>query len=810
MIPEASTLHQIFVPFILGGMVAGAAVVYSALRRVFFAFAIPALLPSIMHFYLIGDSIHFSMAAMLLLFLVLMIISVLRLHKVVVNSLSLRFENENLVADLTKGKELAEELNERLKLEVAVRKNAEDELQKHRQRLEQTIREKTVQLVRSNEQLSQEISERRQVEKSLREKEERYRNLFEYSNDCIFLHDLDGNIVDVNKKVADQFGISKSEVLDLNMKDFHPPDVMDTIRNAFEAIVKKGFINFETQFKKLSGEIFYAEVSSSLFTVGNTRMIQEIVRDVTDRKSMEKELQNTKEYLENVIENAVEAVGIVNLKGRFVLWNKRAGEIFGYSFEELKGKHYSIMYADQEVLSVLLKELKEKSIIRQVEMLMRRKDGHTVPMELSMNLLRDEDGNKIGSLCLAKDLREMKLMQAKLLHAAKMEAVGTLAGGIAHDFNNLLQAVQGYAELLLLDTTQSNTHYQGLQEIKRAAHRGAQLSRRLLTFSRKMDSQLRPLSLNDQIRETRNLLRRTIPKMIEIDCHLQEDLYPVNADPTQIEQILINFGLNAKDAMVEGGRILIETSNVLLDVDFCKARPEMRPGHFVLLSVSDTGVGMDKSTMQNIFDPFFSTKEVGKGTGLGLSLVYGIVKNHGGYIECQSDPGKGTRFEVYLPALLTPLEIVQSKDKNALRAGNETILIVDDEKSIRETVSQILSRSGYTVLAAEDGESALNIYQSGRGQIDLVILDVVMPGMGGRQCLEKLLEMNPDIKVIMTSGYSNTGPAKDILQGQIQNFISKPYQTGELLDTIRKVLDNSGESKTYVEPAISDLFDVSL
>jgi len=646
----------------------------------------------------------------------------------------------------------------------------------------------------------QEILDRRQVEENLREKEEKYRNLFEYSNDCIFLHDLDGNIIDINKKVIELFDIGKSGVQNLTMLDFHPHAAIDTMRSAINAIVKNGFVNFETQFKKRSGEIFSAEVSSSLFTVGNTKVIQKIVRDITERKSMEKELQKTKEYLENVIDNAVEAIGIVNLEGRFVLWNKRAAEIFGYSFEEVRTQHYSFMYADRNALSQLLDTLRKKSIVRQVEILMRRKGGQAVPMELSLNLLRDGEDNKIGSLCLAKDLREKKLMEEKLLHAAKMEAVGTLAGGIAHDFNNLLQAVQGYAELLLIDKKESDSGYEELREINRAAHRGAQLSRQLLTFSRKMDSQLRSISLNRQIRETRNLLRRTIPKMIEIDLQLQEDLYLVNADPIQIEQILINFGLNARDAMVEGGKIIIKTININLDNDFCKTRPEMRPGAYVLLSVSDTGVGMNQETLHHIFDPFFSTKEVGKGTGLGLSLVYGIVKNHGGYIECDSDPGMGTRFEIYLPALLTSGEPAESKVVNAPPRGIETILVVDDEKSVRDMVLQILSRFGYSVITASDGESALSLYQAEKDRIDLVILDVIMPGMGGRQCLSRLLEMNPDAKVIMASGYSNTGPAKSVLQEGIKSFINKPYQVRDLLERIREVLDEGSEAQILPLP----------
>ncbi len=798
LLPEASTLHQIFVPFVLGGMVAGAAVVYAAIRTVFFAYALPALMPLICHFSLLGDPVHWAMAAMLLLFLVLMSLNVVRLHRVVVNALTLRFENKNLVAHLAQRKELAELLNERLKLEIAERKNAEEKVKKHQQHLERTVREKTAELVQSNEQLSREIHERRQMEADLRAGEEKYRNLFEYSNDCIFLHDLQGKIIDVNNKVLEQFGVHKSDAHNLTIQDFLSPDAVDPMQKAIDTLVQKGFVNFENQFRKKSGEFFPAEVSSSLFTVGDRRVIQNIVRDVTERKHMEKELQKTKEHLENVIDNAVEAIGIVNLEGKFVLWNKRAEEIFGYLHEEVKNQHYSFMYADQQAMNQLLDTLRKESVVRQVEMLMRRKDGQAVPMELSMNLLRDGDGNKVGSLCLAKDLREKKLMEQKLLHAAKMEAVGTLAGGIAHDFNNLLQAVQGYAELLLLGREPSDNDYQELREIKHAAQRGAQLSRQLLTFSRKMESQLRPVALNRQIEETQNLLRRTIPKMISIDLQLQEELDLVNADPVQMEQILINFGLNAKDAMVEGGRINIATRNVNLDTEFCRKRPEVKPGAYVLLSVSDTGAGMDQDTLQHIFDPFFSTKEVGKGTGLGLSLVYGIVKNHGGYIECTSEPGRGTRFDVYLPSLPTSAEPAESRAVSSPPRGKETILVVDDEKPVRNMLMRMLTQFGYAVITAPDGERALDTYRAEMERIDLIILDVIMPGMGGRQCLKRLLEINPGAVIIMASGYTDTGPIRTLIEEGAKGFIGKPYQVKELLQAIRAVLDAGDDPGSLV------------
>ncbi len=296
------------------------------------------------------------------------------------------------------------------------------------------------------------------------------------------------------------------------------------------------------------------------------------------------------------------------------------------------------------------------------------------------------------------------------------------------------------------------------------------------------------MNLNQQVEETKNLLRQSIPKMIALDLELQDDLYTVNADPTQIEQILINFALNARDAMVEGGRIVIQTKNVVLDEKFCKTRPEMKPGDYVVLSVADSGLGMDRETLQHIFDPFFSTKEVGRGSGLGLSLVYGMVKNHSGYIECSSEPGGGTRFDIYLPAIVDGPMPAEKDVNDTQPRGNGTLLVVDDEMFIRDLAEQIFPKFGYSVMTAASGEKALDVYRQWQNRIDLVILDVIMPGMGGRQCLERLLAMDPKVKVIMASGYSNTGPARDVLSAGARSFISKPYQVNEILKTIREVL----------------------
>ena len=418
-------------------------------------------------------------------------------------------------------------------------------------------------------------------------------------------------------------------------------------------------------------------------------------------------------------------------------------------------------------------------------------------MEITVNYLEFE--GQEYNCAFARDITERKeaekekeRMQVQLRQAQKMEAVGTLAGGIAHDFNNLLQAVQGYAQLLLLKKDGDDDGQRELQQIVRAAERGADLTQQLLTFSRKIESELQPIDFNREVENVRLLLERTIPKMIEVEFHLAEDLKMVNADPGQIEQILMNLAVNAKDAMPDGGELIVETANVILDQDYCKIHRVSNPGSYVQLTVTDTGHGIDKMTIEHIFEPFYTTKETGKGTGLGLATVYGIVKSHKGHIVCYSEPDEGTTFKIYLPTIDSIQEARKVEEHQAApEGGSETILLVDDEEPIRGLGTQILEEFGYTVLTAADGESALQLYSEEQEKIDLVILDLIMPGMGGKLCLLELLKINLEAKVAIASGYSPDGPTREILKNGAKGFISKPYDLRQMLKVVREVLDQN-------------------
>jgi two-component system, cell cycle sensor histidine kinase and response regulator CckA len=387
-------------------------------------------------------------------------------------------------------------------------------------------------------------------------------------------------------------------------------------------------------------------------------------------------------------------------------------------------------------------------------------------------------------------MKEQKRLEEELRQAQKLEAVATLAGGVAHDFNNLLQGIQGSSEVLLFGKNKDDPSFPMLKRIMAATKRGGELTRQLLTYSRKIKSEKRPIQLNDQVRQTHQLLQRTIPKMIEIELRLEEGLKMVNADSVQMEQVLMNLAINARDAMPDGGRLVIETANVGLPEKLIETRSESISREGVLLSVSDTGHGMDNATLEQIFEPFFSTKAPGKGTGLGLSMVHGIVKNHDGRITCRSTPGKGTCFQIYLSAVEPVPEKKPADEKRGYQRGNETILLVDDDENIRNTGQERLESAGYTVRAASGGEMALEVYGREAEKIHLVLLDLIMPGMGGARCLQELLQADPAIKVVIISGYSPDDQTRQAIQSSTCGYLRKPYTGEQLLNVVRKALDS--------------------
>ncbi len=401
-------------------------------------------------------------------------------------------------------------------------------------------------------------------------------------------------------------------------------------------------------------------------------------------------------------------------------------------------------------------------------------------------------------LCLLQDATRQGDLESQLLYAKKMEAVGTLAGGIAHDFNNHLQGISGYIQLLMMRGDRDRTEQGWLLQIERSVKRAAALTKQLLIFSRKEESRLEPIDLNEVVRQAQKTLARTIPESISAELRLAAQLPSVDGDAVQLEHVLFNLGINAKDAMPDGGKIVIETRNVQLDEAFCRNHVGVKPGAYVELTFGDSGHGMDRETLERIFEPFYTTKGVGSGIGLGLAIVYGIVQSHHGLILCESNLDKGTTFRVYLPVQESEgAAPAKEERKRGDYRGAETIIIVDDEPDILDIGQNTLEQFGYTVLTVRSGEEAVETYARQGDRIDLVILDLGMPGMGGEKCLRELLRMNPAVKVLIASGYAATQTVHSILEAGATGFMAKPYRLEDMLKKVREVLDGERDEVPF-------------
>jgi PAS domain S-box-containing protein len=494
-----------------------------------------------------------------------------------------------------------------------------------------------------------------------------------------------------------------------------------------------------------------------------------------------------------------DAINITRLDdGLYVEVNQGFTKLTGFTQEDVIGRtvHEIDIWVDPAARQTLIRGLQEAGFVENLEAEFRRKDGSLATALVSARVIMLEGVAHIISITrdISERIRadeEKAQLEAQLRQAQKMEAIGTLAGGIAHDFNNLLASIMGYAEMAHDDAQSGQTNPHDLAQIIRSAHRGKELVQQILAFSRKKNSNLRSLDLNQIVGRVRKMLDRTLPKMIAIETHLAAELPPVLADAVQLEQVLLNLAANARDVMPDGGRLVLETRQVIFDEEDCRNHREMRSGTYALLMVADTGEGISPEIRERIFEPFFTTKGVGKGTGLGLSSAYGIVNSHGGYIHCFSEIGMGTTFRIYLP--VHRVEPAASTDEmhtqEVLPGGRETVLLVDDDEALRQIGARILKRLGYRVQSAGSGEEALEKYQAGGSQPDLVIMDLGMPGMGGHKATKAMLTLNPKAKVLITSGYSANAQVREALESGAAGYVAKPYKRAELLAMVRNVLD---------------------
>ncbi len=509
-------------------------------------------------------------------------------------------------------------------------------------------------------------------------------------------------------------------------------------------------------------------------------------QEVSERKRAEEALRDSEERYRTLFEDSRDAIYITAREGEFIDVNQYALDLFGYTRDEMVGLNAREIYVNPDDRIRFQQEVESKGSVTNYEVKFRKKDKTTMDCLLTASLRHAKDGRILGYQGIIRDITERKRLEAQLQRAQKMEAIGTLAGGIAHDFNNLLMGIQGNVSLILSKMDAADPHYERLKNTEKQIQSGARLTSHLLGYARKGRYEVRPFDLNGLVEEISETFGRT-KREIAIQIELAPELFAVEADAGQIEQVLWNLFVNAADAMPGGGNLILKTTNVT-HKDMRGKLYNPKPGSYVLLTVSDTGTGMDKDTMGRIFDPFFTTKERGRGTGLGLASAYGIIKGHGGYIDVDSRKGHGASFSIYLPASEKMVgEALRRPDQ--LVMGTETVLLVDDEEAIREVGEELLETMGYTVMLARDGKEALEIYQKHGDNIDIVLLDIVMPRMGGGEVYEKMKALNSNIKVLLLSGYSIDGEAAEILDRGCDGFIQKPFTMKELSGKIREIME---------------------
>ncbi len=542
-----------------------------------------------------------------------------------------------------------------------------------------------------------------------------------------------------------------------------------------------------------------------VWTSEEERLFQETGRRLTDGLTsllMNLRVQESERQYRLLADNTLDVIWQTDLDVRFTYVNPSIFQMTGYTPEEFIGTRIQD-HCDEDNL-MKISQIAAGEMSKPVdcpgttfEAVLLRKDGSPVSIEAHGKAVFDKNGLPIGFQGVSRDITERKMaeeeqehLQAQLLQAQKMEAIATLAGGIAHDFNNLLQVVLGYSDMMLFNKKPSDPAYNGLHAIRQAGRDGGELAKSILAFSRRLEPNARPVNLNNVIKRVEKMLERTVTKMIRIEILLTDNLMTVNADPGQMEQILLNLAVNAQHAMPDGGRLTIETANVTLDEDYSRTHLDVEPGKCVLFTVSDTGHGMDKEVVEHIFEPFYTTKGPGEGTGLGLAMVFGIVKSHKGHITCYSEPGTGTTFRIYLPTMVQEIEPDVAVTQQMPAFGTETILLVDDEKSIRKMGEEMLRMVGYSVLTAANGKEALEVYRSNQDRIALVLLDLIMPEMGGKQCLEEILKINPKTRVLIASGFAPNRQTKEALEIGARGFVGKPYNVKGMLQSVREVLDS--------------------
>ena len=632
--------------------------------------------------------------------------------------------------------------------------------------------------------LVDEIAQRQTVEEELQRKTAELDNYFTNSLDLLCIADMDGHFRRLNPEWEQTLGYPVAELEGTSLLNLvHPDDVQSTRESLAQLADAEVVLNFVNRYRHKDGAYRWVEWRS--YPVGE--MIYAAARDISERRRAEEELRESEAKLQGIIRAAPIGIGIV-VERVFTTVNQQLCRMLGYSEAELLGQRSRIIYPSVEEFRAVSNTLSaqiRKSGRGTVQTVWERKDGHIIDVILSSSPLDIEDWFH-GIMFTAMDITVQKRLETQVQQAQKLDAIGTLAGGIAHDFNNLLMAIQGNTSLMLMQTDPDDPRYGRMKAIEDQVMTGAALTKRILGFARGSKYELKAVDMNEVVEQSLTLFGRT-KKELAIHEKRELGLWAVEADRSQMEQVVMNLLINAWQAMPGGGHLYLETANLVVTVKD-KVHPGLRSGRYVTVTVTDTGMGMDEQIQKRIFEPFFTTKEMGRGTGLGLAMVYGIIKDHKGHIDVSSQKGAGTTFTICLPA--SEREAVKKEPvQSSVLKGNETILLIDDERTVIDVTKAMLEYSGYEVLTACSGKEAIRIYEEYSGQIDLVILDMIMPEMGGSETFSCLKEINQDIKVILASGYSLSGEAETIMARGCRGFIQKPVNMADLSKKIREVLE---------------------
>jgi len=631
------------------------------------------------------------------------------------------------------------------------------------------------------------ITERKKAESALKKNEGQFRLLVDQAVDAFFLHDANGKFLEVNHRACESLGYSREELLKMKVSDVSSLKENE-VKSIWDQIQAGSTATVDDYHRRKDGTFFPVEIRVGGLDVDGQRLFLGLARDITERKRAEKQIAEQASFLDK----ARDAIVALDLEGKVVFWNKGAEHIYGWTREEVFGRDIS------GLLGTDLKKFEEvKQVMIQLgewqgERQHLTKDRRELTVEARTTLIRDNKGQPEAMLSIITDITEKKKLEAQFMRAQRMESIGTLAGGVAHDLNNILAPIMMSIDVLktLSDKPQVTTI---LETIEVSAKRGADIVRQVLSFARGLEGQRIEVQPKHLFKDLENIIKDTFPKDIRLQFSIPNDTWTILGDPTQVHQILLNLCVNARDAMPNGGNLTIGVENCVLDEQYAAMNIQAKPGRYVNISVTDSGTGMPADLIDKIFEPFFTTKALNKGTGLGLSTVMAIVKSHDGIVNVYSEPGKGTTFKVYLPAMETSLEArkEQSEAASLPRGNGETVLVVDDEASILTITSQTLQAFGYRVLTAMDGADALSVYVQHRNEIAVVLTDMMMPVLDGPATIHALMRINPAVKIVAASGLNANGGVAKASGAGIKHFLTKPYTAGTLLKAMRAILDEA-------------------